>query len=276
MDDDTWQKLHDLGSEDLQLKSFNKKEDSGIQQLCTTFTQVAQNSFSSEVSSKNDNFKNVDQVKLAITHLIECQQAIWPENKSIVILNYFFQRRSNLAGDVFQKLGTNSDKVQTKLLEHFTNIILRENGIKYKADEDLHDTNSITVRFNSFMNDIATTELIDLARKQELEEEKEKEKVKEFLNSSSSPLFSPSSNRYKQQKNKTTYTPAQKELYNSICKLYNRGNCTRMDSLDKKINSCRLNPTTTTQHICNAKKYETGTALCLGHHPATQHPKKPK
>ena len=45
--------------------------------------------------------------------------------------------------------------------------------------------------------------------------------------------------------------PAKKILYNSICREFNHGNCTRMNTYDPQLNSCKINNDTRLSHICN-------------------------
>ena len=184
----------------------------------------------------------------------------------MVILDTFLETRGNLAGDVFKIIKSNSDRAQAKLIETFTNIILRENGTRFKTNQRLHDMDSIEFRFSNFMENISTTDMLNAARREELEDNRQRFNNREAVNKSS-----PFKN-YKSDK--SNLSPAQQKLMSEICKQYNSGSCTRMNTYDKNTNRCQLNPSTKLQNICSAKKHDNSNSLCLQRHPAVNHPQQ--
>ena len=64
-------------------------------------------------------------------------------------------------------------------------------------------------------------------------------------------------------------SPAKQKKYNSLCKEFNSGNCSRMATFDKQANSCQLSQGVRLLHLCNLSK--TDGSLCLAEHPSVRH-----
>ena len=78
----------------------------------TTITQENSNSVSMTTSNKYNTFETVEQAKLALYDLIQCQQCVFSDNKTGVILNRFITAKGDFNADIYKFLSTYSSKAQ--------------------------------------------------------------------------------------------------------------------------------------------------------------------
>ena len=111
--DETWEILHDLGSTKLRLRFFLIKDPlTSDNTTSTTITQDSSNQVSMTTSNKHGVFDTVEQAKIALDNLIECQQCVFTDNKTGVILNRFVTAKGDFNADIYKFLSTYSSRAQ--------------------------------------------------------------------------------------------------------------------------------------------------------------------
>ena len=176
---ETWLRLHDLGCQTLRLKHFKRKEIFKQQTLRTEICQNQEdkNSVFVKTSDDSEGFDNVSQVKVALSALVECQQAVFPHNKSGKVLEHFITDKGDFQFVVYKQIQAHSQKAQAKVIEAFVDDILEDNGNRYNTNQKLHDLESLEIKFNNMIVRYNTKLLINAARAQELESKKESEEA---------------------------------------------------------------------------------------------------
>ena len=268
--DDVWCKLHDLECKELRLKHFYSKDP--ILQSNTTklhITSGKSNSFDIEQKQSLETFDSIHQTKSALKVLIEAQQAVWPLNKSMVIVDIFITNKGDFCRDLKERLNITSPLATARFIERFVDSILIENAIRISNDEDIFDLDTLETKYQ---NTIASFEIKDVLNQAVLEEKIKEDQRKEDFDKINRNTYSHSTpNKSFRQNNENSSPPSGKTiLYKSICREFNFGSCSRQASYDHTSNTCKLNNLTRLQHICNHTK--PNKRLCLDReHNATFH-----
>ena len=285
--DDVWAKLHDLSSKDLKLKFFFSKDP--ILQTSTRKIKISpdENSDSFEVEQKqsSETFDSISQVRSALRVLIEAQQAIFPLNKSSVIIDKFITDKGDFQRDLRDRLQITSTLAQARFMERFINTILEENAIRYENDEDIYNLDTLDTRYQSI---IAAHEIKDVLTEAVLEEKIRDEKRKtdnDFVSGNKSPFkkntnYQPYSPNFKSPNKTASPSPSKQQpqitksvIYRSICREFNKGKCTRMNTYDQATNTCLLSQGTRLLHQCNYNKPDNRYCLDTTHNYTTHNPK---
>ena len=104
--DEHWEMLHDLSNKKLKLKFFFQKDQISSEiDKALKISRHDNKSLSITEETTLDSFDSVAQTKTALKVLIECQQSIFPLNKSAAILDYFITQKGDFAHDVEIKIG---------------------------------------------------------------------------------------------------------------------------------------------------------------------------
>ena len=270
----TWEKLHDLGHKDLKLNSFFIKDEIiNVIDKSIRISREDKNSLSIEEHTTIKDFDSVAQVKTALLVLIECQQAIFPYNKSSVVLNMFITSKSDFQIDVETKLGIKSELAQARLIERFVDTILHENAIAYETNQPYLDLDKLEVKYATILQRMEIFTLLTNAR--------EEERKKQVYHNNQKNLFTsparPGQNRSSTSSSTVPLSPKDK-FKNSMCKEYNQlGKCPRMNTYDQATNQCSISrpgaPPLKLKHICSFNK--SNNRFCtMTHSEITHH--KPK